>query len=109
MHDSNGLRGARITTSVHSTEVGDCDRGEEMTVGLLIRSAREQAGLSIADVAAATRMRASIIEAMEADDFSLCGGAVYARGQLRMMAPIIGLDPEDLASSFDAQSPELDY
>jgi cytoskeletal protein RodZ len=54
-------------------------------------------------------MRASIIEAMEADDFSLCGGAVYARAQLKMMAPIIGLDPEEIAGYFDSQSPELDY
>lgn len=80
-----------------------------MTVGARLRAARESAGLSVADVAAATRMRATIIEAMEADDFSLCGGDVYARGQLRMMAPIVGLDPDDVAADFDAQSPELDY
>jgi len=80
-----------------------------MTVGPRLRSAREQSGMSISDVAAATRLRASIIEAMEADDFSLCGGAVYARAQLKMMAPIIGLDPEEIAHAFDAQSPDIDY
>jgi cytoskeleton protein RodZ len=80
-----------------------------MTVGLLLRSAREQAGLSLADLAAATRLRASIISAMESDDFSLCGGAVYARGHLKMMAPILGLDPDELALQFDAESPQLDY
>lgn len=81
----------------------------EMTVGHRLRAARETAGLSVADVAAATRMRATIIEAMEADDFSLCGGAVYARAQLKMMAPIIGLDPVEIAECFDSQSPDLDY
>jgi cytoskeletal protein RodZ len=80
-----------------------------MTVGTRLRSAREQAGMSVADVAATTRLRASIIVAMEGDDFSLCGGAVYARAQLRMMAPIIGLDPDEIAQYFDAQSPEIDY
>ena len=80
-----------------------------MTVGLRLRSARESAGLTVADGASATGMRASIIEAMEADDFSLCGGAVYARGQLRMMAPIIGLDPDEIAEYFDSQSPQIDY
>ena len=80
-----------------------------MTVGLRLRTAREQAGMSVADVAAATRLRASIIEAMEADDFSLCGGSAYARGQLRMMAPFIGLDPDEISEYFDSQSPELDY
>jgi cytoskeletal protein RodZ len=80
-----------------------------MTVGDRLRVAREGAGLSIADVAAATRMRGSIIEAMEADDFSHCGGDVYARGQLRMMAPILGLDPDEIAGYFDAQAPDRDY
>jgi len=80
-----------------------------MTVGSRLRAAREAAGLTVADVAAATRMRATIIEAMESDDFSHCGGDVYARGQLRMMAPIIGLDPEEIAEYFDAQTPDLDY
>ena len=80
-----------------------------MTVGPQLRSAREQLGMSNADVAAATRLRASIIVAMEGDDFSLCGGAVYARAQVRMMAPIIGLDPDEIAHVFDAQSPGIDY
>jgi len=80
-----------------------------MTVGLLIRSARKQSGLTVTDLAAVTRLRASIIAAMETDDFSLCGGIAYARGQLRMMAPFIGLDPDELASAFDAQAPKLDY
>jgi len=80
-----------------------------VTVGLLIRSAREQSGLSVADVAAVTRLRASIIAAMEADDFTLCGGVAYARGQLRMMAPFIGLDPDELSLAFDSQAPDLDY
>jgi len=80
-----------------------------MTVGLRLRSAREQVGLSLADLAAATRLRASIIAAMESDDFSLCGGTVYARGHLKMMAPFVGLDPDELASQFDSQSPQLDY
>lgn len=80
-----------------------------MTVGLLIRSAREQSRLTVADLAAMTRLRASIISAMEADDFSLCGGIAYARGQLRMMAPFIGLDPDEISAAFDTQAPDLDY
>jgi len=38
---------------------------------------------------------------MEDDDFSHCGGRVYARGQLRAMAPVLGLDPDDLVDEFD--------
>jgi len=68
----------------------------------MIQQARESAGLSLDDVAEATKIRSSILAAMEADDFSHCGGDVYARGQLRSIATVVGLDPEDVVESFDA-------
>lgn len=73
-----------------------------MSTGAMIRQAREAAGLSLDDVAAHTKIRASILAAMEGDDFSHCGGDVYARGQLRSIAVVIGLDPEDIVDSYDA-------
>ncbi len=36
--------------------------------------------MSLDDLAQATKLRASILSAMEQDDFSHCGGVVYARG-----------------------------
>lgn len=80
-----------------------------MTAGAMLRAARESAGMSIDDVARATRMRPLILIAMESDDFSHCGGVTYARAQLRMLAGVIGLDPEDVLAAFDAQAPALDY
>jgi cytoskeletal protein RodZ len=73
-----------------------------MSTGSMIQQARESAGLSLDDVAEATKIRSSILAAMEADDFSHCGGDVYARGQLRSIATVVGLDPEDVVESFDA-------
>lgn len=73
-----------------------------MSTGSLIRQAREAAGLSIDDVSHATKIRASILGAMEADDFSHCGGDVYARGQLRSIAEFIGIDPGVVVESFDS-------
>jgi cytoskeletal protein RodZ len=67
----------------------------------MLRSAREAAGMSLDDLAQTTKLRASILAAMEQDDFSHCGGVVYARGQLRSMAPVLGIDPEDLIDAFD--------
>jgi hypothetical protein len=58
--------------------------------------------MSIADVAADTRIRATLIRAIEADDFSLCGGAVYARGHLRSIARFLGIDAAPLIAEFDA-------
>jgi cytoskeletal protein RodZ len=73
-----------------------------MSTGSMIQQARESAGLSLDDVAEATKIRSSILAAMEADDFSHCGGDVYARGQLRSIATVVGLDPEDVVETFDA-------
>jgi cytoskeletal protein RodZ len=72
-----------------------------MSAGQMLAAAREAAGLSLDDVAHATKLRASILAAMEDDDFSHCGGTVYARGQLRTIAPVVGLDPDELVAAFD--------
>lgn len=72
-----------------------------MSAGQMLSAAREASGLSLDDVAHATKLRASILAAMEQDDFSHCGGLVYARGQLRSIAPVVGLDPDDLVEAFD--------
>ena len=73
-----------------------------MSTGQMIQQAREAAGLSLDQVAAATKIRSSILAAMEEDDFSHCGGDVYARGQLKSIAAVVGLDPDDVVDSFDA-------
>ena len=70
-------------------------------LGAALTAAREQRGLSVEDVAAATRIRATIIRAIEADDFAACGGAVYARGHLRSVAQVVGADPKPLIAEFD--------
>jgi cytoskeletal protein RodZ len=72
-----------------------------MSAGQMLSAARRAAGLSLDDLADATKLRASILAAMEEDDFSHCGGVVYARGQLRSIAPVLGLDPDDLVAAFD--------
>ena len=53
------------------------------------------------DVAADTRIRATLIRAIEADDFRLCGGNVYARGHIRSIARVVGVDAEPLIAEFD--------
>jgi cytoskeleton protein RodZ len=70
-------------------------------LGAALTAAREQRGLSVEDVAAATRIRATIIRAIEADEFAVCGGAVYARGHLRSIAQVVGADAKPLVAEFD--------
>jgi cytoskeletal protein RodZ len=72
-----------------------------VSLGSELAAARAAKGLSVDDVALATRIRGTLIRAIEADDFSQCGGAVYARGHVRSIARAVGLDPEPLLASFD--------
>jgi cytoskeleton protein RodZ len=72
-----------------------------VSLGSELAAAREAQGLSVDDVAASTRIRATLIRAIEADDFAPCGGAVYARGHVRSIARAIGIDPEPLLAAFD--------
>ena len=69
-------------------------------VGECIADARRSRGLSIDDVAATTRLRPLTIEAIEDDDFSLCGGESYAIGHLRIIANVVGLDGDDLVREY---------
>jgi cytoskeletal protein RodZ len=72
-----------------------------VSVGEDLARAREARGMSVEDVSSATRIRATLIRAIEADDFEPCGGAVYARGHLRSIARAIGADPEPFVAEFD--------
>jgi len=73
-----------------------------LSIGTTLAEARESAGLSLEDVAKATRIRRTLILGIENDDFSACGGDFYARGHLRNIAAAVGLDPAPLLAEFDA-------
>jgi cytoskeleton protein RodZ len=72
-----------------------------VSVGETLTRARESAGLTVDDLSAQTRIRAGLIRQIEADDFRGCGGAVYARGHLRSIAKVIGVDAVELVAEFD--------
>jgi cytoskeletal protein RodZ len=64
--------------------------------------AREWVRLSVDDLSERTRIRPHVIEAIEVDDFSACGGDVYARGHLRALARALGIDADPLIADYDA-------
>lgn len=76
-----------------------------MSVGAALSRARESAGLSVDDVAAATRIRRTVLLGIERDDFAACGGDFYARGHVRAVATRLGVDPAPLLAEFDADRP----
>jgi len=74
-----------------------------MNLGEVLYSARTAAGLSIDDLASITSIRAGLISKMESNDFSDCGGDIYARGHLRNLAPKLGLDANQLVEIYNEE------
>lgn len=70
------------------------------TIGQLFRAARERKGLSLSQVAAATRIKIQHIESMESDDFSRMAAATYARGFIKIYAEYLDLNPEPLIRQY---------
>jgi Helix-turn-helix domain len=71
-------------------------------IGETLAGARHQAGLTVAQVSKRTRIRETIIRAIEDDDYSACGGDFYARGNIRSIAKVVGTDSEPLIREYDA-------
>lgn len=69
-------------------------------IGETLRAARRQQGGSLADAAAATRVRETYLAALEEEDFAALGGEVYAKGFLRNYAKFLGLDPDPLVDAY---------
>ncbi|QIK76237.1 helix-turn-helix domain-containing protein [Nocardioides piscis] len=70
-------------------------------IGPELLAARTRLGLSVDQLAARTRIRPHVIESIEVDDFTPCGGDFYARGHLRTLARVLGTDVSPLLASFD--------
>ena len=73
-----------------------------MSIGDTLAEARRQADLTVTQVSQRTCIRETIIRGIERGDFSACGGDFYARGHIRSIARVVGLDPEELVREYDA-------
>ena len=73
------------------------------TAGAQLRAAREAAGLSIADIAAKTRITQRHLEAIERDDFNALPSTTYAVGFARAFARAAGAEEVAIAASVRAQ------
>jgi cytoskeletal protein RodZ len=73
-----------------------------VSIGATLAAGRRRAGLSVADLSQRTRIRENIIEGIEQDDYTACGGDFYARGHIRALATAVGEDPQPLIDEFDS-------
>jgi len=78
--------------TVHREQLSD--------LGILLRSARTQQGLSLEAVASKTLIRASLLQAIEHGDLDSLPEPVYIRGLIRRYGDALGLDGEALAIQF---------
>lgn len=72
-----------------------------MAIGETLAEARRARGLSVEQVSERTRIRATVIRAIEADEFEICGAPVYARGHIRSIGHAVGVDAEPLIAEYD--------
>lgn len=90
---------------------GDANRIDRMqmrstpmdTIGERLQHARKRAGLSIADVSARTKIRATLLEAIEREDFGRLPPGLLTRGFLRAYAREVDLDPDAVVRQFQAE------
>ncbi|MEV4442029.1 RodZ domain-containing protein [Streptomyces sp. NPDC049577] len=82
--------------------IGNSPEDDRPSVGRSLQQARISAGLTVDEVSSITRVRIPIVHAIEQDDFTRCGGHVYARGHIRTLARAVGLDPVPLLEQYAA-------
>jgi cytoskeleton protein RodZ len=74
-----------------------------MALGQILIKARKDAGLTLEDLSHLTNIRVSLLKEFEGNNFINAGGDAYARGHLRTIAKVIGVDASDLLAQFDEE------
>ena len=69
-------------------------------LGVMLRQAREAAGLSQAELARQLNLGARIVDAMEQENLQTLPGAVYVHGYLRKWANYLQLDEQQLQQAY---------
>ena len=75
--------------------------------GARLREARERRGLSLREIADATKIAARSLEALERNDIARLPGGIFSRAFVRAYAVHVGLDPEETISEFMATFPDV--
>lgn len=73
--------------------------------GSKLREARERRGISLRQIANATKISIGALEALERNQISRLPGGIFSRAFVRSYAIEVGLDPEETIQEFIAQFP----
>jgi cytoskeletal protein RodZ len=74
--------------------------------GRKLREARERRGLSLRQIASATKIGMLTLEALERNDIARLPGGIFSRAFVRSYALEVGLDPEETIQEFMGQFPQ---
>ncbi|MCW2792096.1 MAG: helix-turn-helix protein [Nocardioides sp.] len=94
---------ARVGDSVAPLVIDEfaVEPADDPVIGPELAAARTRLGLTVDQLADRTRIRPHVIESIEVDDFVPCGGDFYARGHLRTLARVLGVDAAPLLTAYD--------
>ena len=81
----------------------------DLTLGARLRQQREERQITLTTISTKTKIKVSLLTALEQDDVSVWPKGLFGRAYLRDYATAIGLDPETLVSEFLALHPEFAY
>jgi cytoskeleton protein RodZ len=73
--------------------------------GTKLRLARERRGVTLRQIANATKISVGVLEALERNDIARLPGGIFGRAFVRSYAIEVGLDPEATIQEFVAQFP----
>jgi cytoskeleton protein RodZ len=73
--------------------------------GTMMKRAREARGISLRQIATATKISVAALEALERNDISRLPGGIFGRAFVRSYATEVGLDPEQTVRDFLTQFP----
>jgi len=68
--------------------------------GAILRDARETREMTVAQLATALHVSASVLEAMEDNRFDVFDAPVYARGFIRQYAALVDIDPQPVLEAY---------
>jgi Helix-turn-helix domain len=78
------------------------EESHTVSIGEVLADARHELGFTVAEISHHTRVRESIVRAIERDDYVLSGTDAHARRDIRVIALALGVDPDPLIQAFDA-------
>ncbi len=93
MTKSSGVQGSHLSQSESEPIL--------KTPGVLLRLARERAGLTEADVAKGLCLSVSRVRDIEGDHHEAGSASIYSRGHLRNYARFLGVSEESVLAAFD--------